>query len=260
MKLFVIGCGNMGSAIVEAIAEKSIFDEIEVFDNNAEKCARLKGATALPSIEDADINPDTFVLVAVKPQDIDPVLSALKGKMVSGSVLISIAAGVTTDRLTEGTDCHEVVRVMPNTPVLVGKGACGWSATSSIPEAQVGVVRAMLESFGIAVKVNDDDEMNALGTLSGCGPAYVFYFMEALVAGAVKLGMDKDAAKKLAMQTVLGGVMLAMDSDDDLETLRAKVTSKGGVTEQAIAKFDELNFKGMVAEAMQAAYDKTNQL
>lgn len=299
MKLFVIGCGNMGSAMVKALlgragtannskgqpstdgpttgstANNPVFESITVFDHSRERSNALGtlGAHVVNAVDEMNISADGAVLIAVKPQDLEPVFKVLKGKMAEGSLVISIATGVPIARFVEGTGCSRVVRVMPNTPVLVGAGASGWIASAMVTDDQKAVVKSMLESFGIAVEVDSEDQLDRLGTLSGCGPAYVYYFMEALIEGGVALGLNPEQALQLTIQTVQGGALLAthavqnnamlaenVTSLEVLQTLRAQVTSKGGVTEQAIRVFDENDFKTIVVKAMQAAYQRTQEL
>ena len=264
MKLLVIGFGNMGSAIVKALQtqESPLFESIIIFDRSEEKIAMAKemGVGVLDSLE--DMAEDEVVLLAVKPQDMDAALDQLKDKLKDNALLVSIAAGVTLARLKEKSGHEAVVRVMPNTPALVGQGASGFIASGGVGEEQRKVVKIMLESFGMAIELTNEDQIDMVTALSGSGPAYVFYFLEALIGGATNLGLSEEDALKLAIQTMAGGAELAKSVEglSGLEQLRSNVTSKGGTTEQAIAKFDEAQLKNIVAEAMKAAYDRAKEL
>lgn len=266
MKLLAIGFGNMGSAMIKALHEREtpLFDSIAVLDHSDEKrqVAREMGLEVWETLESAVIDDETVILLAVKPQDMDSVLEGLKGKMYSGALVVSIAAwGVTLEGLRAALSHDALVRVMPNTPALVGKAASGWIASDAVTEAHRDLVKNMLESFGVAVEVNSEDDLDKVTALSGSGPAYVFYFLEALIEGATELGLSEEQATQLALQTVLGGAELAKTTDglSGLKDLRAKVTSKGGTTEQAVNVFEDQNFKKIVQEAMKAAYDKTKE-
>ena len=256
MKLLVIGFGNMGSAIVKALlkAPDKLFEEILVMDHSEGKgrVAQEMGLRVVSDFEPADV-----VLLAVKPQDIEDVMPKIKADLV-----ISIAAGVSLTRLSNGISSGQVVRVMPNTPALVGTGASGWVAAPQVSADQKSLVKKMLETFGVAIEVKNDDQIDAVTALSGSGPAYVFYFIESLVAGAVELGLSEDEAQKLAVQTVLGGAELAKSAAgaEELIQLRENVTSKGGTTEKALQHLEAGDFKNLITGAMESAYNRAKQL
>ncbi len=266
MKLIVIGFGNMGSAIVKALQKRDepLFASIAVLDPSEEKraVAQDMGLEVWETLESAVIDEDSVILLAVKPQDMDDLLESLKGKLYAGALLMSIAAGVSLERLKAVSGHESIVRVMPNTPALVGKGASGWMVSEAVTAEQKDLVKKMLGSFGMAVEVTDEDQMDMVTALSGSGPAYVFYFLEALVEGGEELGLEEDVALKLALQTVVGGAALAESAKDldGLQQLCANVTSKGGTTEKAIEMFDEGELKKLVAEAMDAAYKRAKEL
>ena len=265
MNLLVIGFGNMGSAIVKALlaSEDPLFESIGIVEHSSEKIglARGLGINGFESLATAVIDKDTVVLLAVKPQDIDPVLESLKGRL-KGSLLISIAAGIAVKRLYEGTDHPAIVRVMPNTPALIEAGASGWFAAPEVTKDQKAITEAMLESFGIAVEVADENHIDVVTALSGSGPAYVFYFIEAMIEGAASLGLPKEQAQRLAIQTMIGSGQLAQTALnlDELKDLRERVTSKGGTTEQALQIFEKGMFKARITEAIEAAYARAKEL
>lgn len=299
MKLLVIGCGNMGGAIIRAVLEAQepgergrLFESVAVVDPSKEKMATFKErgcevATSLEELRDgAMAGANTMVVLAVKPQDVNSALAELKKSwekpdgttQSAGSFLVSIAAGVSMDRLIKGLGGDgsgrggiAVVRVMPNTPAQIGLGASGWMAAQSdqggavLSVEQQSAVVALLDLLGVSVEVSSEDELDAVTALSGSGPAYVFYFIEALVEGAEKLGLPREAAMRLAVQTVKGAAALAEGGEaranggatlEGLKNLRAQVTSKGGTTEQAVGVLEEAGFKAMVHAAMRAAYER----
>jgi len=268
MKLFVIGCGNMAGAMVKGIQSSGVelFDDIGIVNRSREKVEPLlsEGVSFWNDLESAmDFMDDqTMVMLGVKPQQLDPVFEQLNERIPAGALVLSIVAGVSLARLKESTGHEAVVRVMPNTPTLVGEGVSGWMASESVDNNWRTVVVNMLESFGSAVEVASDDEMDALSMISGCGPAYVFYFLESLIEGGIKLGLSEKQALDLAIETFKGGAELAREATSliDLKKLRANVTSKGGVTEQAIRVFDEHLLKGTIEMAMKAGYDRSKEL
>lgn len=293
MKLLLIGCGTMGGAIVRAVLDGKhgrLFESVTVVDPNEAKMATFKerGCEVATSLEELrgrannrpTVEPNTMVVLAVKPQDVDEALAALKKcwkkqgtrgqdtKSSHGSFLVSVAAGVSMERLRNGSGCEAVVRVMPNTPAQVGLGASGWMAAPVLTVEQKSAVVALLDLLGVSVEVSSEDELDAVTALSGSGPAYVFYFMEALVEGAEKLGLPREAAMRLAVQTVKGAAVLAEGGGETkssatlegLKSLRAQVTSKGGTTEQAIGVLEEAALKTAVHAAMRAAYERAKEM
>lgn len=261
MKLLVVGFGNMGSAIVKALclADAPLFEEILVMDRSVDKKRAVQKIGAKWA---NDFVPADVILLAVKPQDIKGVLLDLRKILTPKTLVVSIAAGVSLDRLTESLGHDRIVRVMPNTPALVGMGASGWVATATVSNPQKKLVKKILESFGTTIEVKNDDEIDMVTALSGSGPAYVFYFMESLVEGAVKLGLSEDEALKLAIQTVRGGVELArgVQNLEEIKQLRKNVTSKGGTTEKALLLMEEAHLKKIVSKAMLAAYKRAKEL
>lgn len=261
MKLLVIGFGNMGSAVVKALsgADVPLFDKILIMDRSADKkhFVQKMGHKWVNNFVKTDV-----VLIAVKPQDITKVLEDLKKILTPKTLVISIAAGVSLERLAKGLGHDRVVRVMPNTPALVNMGASGWVASKAVTKVQKKLVKKILESLGAVIEVKNDDEIDMVTALSGSGPAYVFYFMESLVEGAVKLGLFEPDALKLAIQTVRGGAELAKGVGElnELKQLRKNVTSKGGTTEQALSFMEKGGFKKIIAEAMLAAYKRAKEL
>lgn len=204
----------------------------------------------------------TLVLIAVKPQDIDGVLVALRERLKEGAVVVSVAAGVSLERLRNGCAFDAVVRVMPNTPAVIGQGASAWIATAEVSEDGRRAVTALLDACGTCVEVDSEATLDAVCTLSGCGPAYVFQFMKGLIEGGLALGLSPEVAEKLALQTVIGAAALAAQDPtlDGLETATRRVASKGGVTERALAVLETDDFKGVLKKAMKAAHDRTIEL
>jgi pyrroline-5-carboxylate reductase len=149
---------------------------------------------------------------------------------------------------------------MPNTPSLIGAGAMGLTALSTVTESQKQAAHAIMKSVGLVVWVASDDEIDAVTALSGSGPAYVFKFIEALIDGGVALGLTPEHARSLALATLSGATQLAQASDEPLATLRERVTSKGGTTAAALDVLAENNFSEIVQQAMQAAHKRAGEL
>lgn len=251
----------MGGAILGGLISSGAVkrDAAVGFDNDPAKCAvaRKKYAIAISGVE-ALAHCD-IVILAVKPQNMEGVLEEIS--LYGGDRLyISIAAGITTARIEKTLGARpRVIRVMPNTPALVGEGI---SALCKGRYASAKDLKAADEIFsGVGETVNISEKYFDLVTaVSGSGPAYFFYLKEALIGAALRLGMDRATARKLVSKTALGAARLLMESGSDPEDLRRRVTSKGGTTEQAIKVFERSGMKKIVEKAVMAAAKRSRQL
>lgn len=209
----------------------------------------------LDAIDGADIT-----VLAVKPQDMDQVMSEINGSLGKDNAVISIAAGVKMATLVKGLNHPAVIRVMPNTPAQIGAGMCVWTASEEVKDTTIETTRKILQTTGEELYVSDEKLVDMATALSASGPAYVFQFIEALIDGGVYLGMPRDAARKLAIQTVLGSVLLAKDSGRHPAELKDMVTSPGGTTVEALLALEQGGFTASVIQAVRAAYEKSKAL
>jgi pyrroline-5-carboxylate reductase len=201
------------------------------------------------------------VVLAVKPQILQSVCRQLAHHTNANVLFISIAAGVRShdiDRWLGGNQA--IVRCMPNTPALLRVGASALFANAGVSGAQKIIASSILQAVGTSLWVTDEAELDAVTAVSGSGPAYFFLLLEAMQAAAVKLGLSAQIARDLCVQTALGAARMAIDCGVDAATLRARVTSKGGTTEQAIGSFEAAGFHTMVENALAAACEKSRQL
>jgi pyrroline-5-carboxylate reductase len=202
---------------------------------------------------------DTLVL-AVKPQDMRPALASL-ATAVRGKLVVSIAAGITLGALSRWLGGHrKLVRCMPNTPALIGAGIAGLFALPEVSAEERQRAEAILRAVGDVVWLEDERLLDAVTAVSGSGPAYVFWFIEQLADSAVRLGLPREAALRLALQTVLGAARLAAASTKAPADLRKDVTSKGGTTEAALAVFDAEKLAERFARALEAAARRSEEL
>ena len=199
-------------------------------------------------------------MLAVKPQTLDAVMAELAGKLNPKSLVFSIIAGKKMETLVEGLKHQAVVRAMPNTPAQIGKGVTVWTATPDVTAAQRIKAEAIVTVMGRGIYVGDESYLDLATAVSGSGPAYVFLFMEALIAGAQDIGMPKEMAKTLVFQTLLGSAEFARASDKDLAELRRNVTSPGGTTAEALKVFEQGDFTDLVKKAVAAAYRRAQEL
>ena len=202
---------------------------------------------------------DTLVL-AVKPQDMRPALASL-ATAVHGKLVVSIAAGITLEALSRWLGGHrKLVRCMPNTPALVGAGITGLYALPEVDKNEREKAETVLRAVGEIVWLPEERLLDPVTAISGSGPAYVFWFIEQLADSAVRMGIARDAAVKLALQTVLGAAKLAAASSKPPSELRRDVTSKGGTTEAALAVFDAEKLAERFARALEAAARRSEEL
>jgi pyrroline-5-carboxylate reductase len=199
------------------------------------------------------------VVLAVKPQDLEKVASQMS-ELEESQLLLSILAGTKLERLRAQFRHRLIVRAMPNTPAQVGLGMTVWTSTSEVAQAHVDLARTLLASLGDELYVPDEKYVDMATSLSGSGPAYVFLFIEALIDGAVAIGMPRPMAERLALQTVRGSVEYLAQAGRHPAELRNMVTSPGGTTAAALHELEKGSLRTLVAEAIAAAYDRTKTL
>ncbi len=263
-RLGFIGSGNMAEALCRGILKAELVPpgDIIASDPSPERrqlFARARHVTATPDnlevLHFADV-----IILAIKPQQLDAVLTEIGGKVSLDHHLISIVAGATTARieksLPRGT---RLIRAMPNTPMLVGQGMTALARGRHATEADLTLARAIF-SAASEVIVLDESLMDVVTATSGSGPAYFFYFVEAIVEGAVAEGLSRDQAIKLAAVTMGGAAELLSKSSQSPEELRLKVTSPGGTTEAALKFMEEANLKDIITSAVRAAARRSKEL
>lgn len=265
-----IGGGNIAEALIKGlIASKTVTaSQIHVSDKLPERqiyIAEKYGVEVLNNHE-ATARADV-VFIMVKPNDVAGVLKEIAPVLTKEKLLISAAAGVTTDKIIDTLTrtglarAVSVVRAMPNTPAIVREGATAICAGEGAGKEALRLAEALFKAVGRVVVLRDESLMDAVTGLSGSGPAYIFLIMEGLSEGGVKAGLPKDIAEALAVQTALGAARLAMESKDkSLEELRRMVTSPGGTTIEGLKKLEEGNIKEVLISAVEAAAKRAREL
>ena len=264
-KISFIGGGNMAQALISGLVSCGVKPSlITVADPSSEAREQLaaKGLNTVDPTTDAKaavIGADIVVL-AVKPQVMKAVVSGF-ADVLDKQLVISVAAGLSTALLSNMLGGYSnIVRAMPNTPAMIQMGATGLYGTDDISAEQKQLATAVMEASGLVMWVDNEEHMHAVTAVSGSAPAYMFYFIEAMVDGAVALGLDKEQASALAMQTMLGSAKMAMGSEDAPSELRRKVTSPNGTTQAAIESMQANDISRQIVEAMQACYDRSQAL
>lgn len=252
----------MASAIIGKMVDSGFYGaNISVIDPNSEKREKLHADFGVNSYAEAGpwIEKQENILLAVKPQQLPEAIRQIMPFTNQTAAFISIAAGVRTSDLAAMLQTERIVRVMPNTPIKVGLGVCGIYLATSDPELEE-VTKNIFEPCGEIIWCEREEMIESITAISGSGPAYVFFFMEALERTAVKFGFNPEQARALAVATVRGASELAKESSDSLSELRAKVTSKGGTTFEAIKVMEDHNFLDLMQEAMQACKNRAIEL
>ncbi len=266
MNISFIGGGNMARAIIGGLKNNDFdMSAITAIDPDVKKreqlAAEFNVQVSDSYVENDNINKRSHVIVlAVKPQQMREVCEQLS-KKISSQLIISIAAGIRTADISRWLDNYpSVVRVMPNTPAQIQAGVSALFAMPNVNQLQQDRASTILGAVGTTLWLDDEAKMDAVTAISGSGPAYVFYLIEALQDAAISLGMTAEESSMLAVQTFAGASLLASQSSADIKTLRAQVTSRGGTTEQGILALETANIKKIILAAAQAAADKSKSL
>jgi len=261
-KIGIIGVGNMGEAILKALISKANIksDSVIIFDidrqklNALEKSLKVKTASSIK-----DITKAKYIFLVVKPKDYKDVLSSLKESISENNIIISVLAGIKIESIKNIIGEIPVVRIMPNTPMLVGEGAIGVAFDNLIKEDDKIYLSKLFSSIGETVFVKEEF-LDAITGLSGSGPAYVFTFIEAMVLGGVKMGLSYEDSLKLTVQTVLGSAKMLKEIKEHPAILRDKVSSPAGTTIYALHELEKRGFKDAVISAVEQATKRSREL
>jgi pyrroline-5-carboxylate reductase len=264
MKIAFIGGGNMAEAILSSVLAKGITKakEITVSDVAENKRVSLQHKYQVDVTDNnvEAIKGKDIVVLAIKPQIFGEVAPQLKGRLKPGQLVISILAGKSLQSLRSGLAHDCIVRSMPNTPAQIGEGMTVWTPTAQVGALQQRWAASILGVMGAEICVDDEKYLDMTTAVSGSGPAYVFFWVEAMTEAAVKLGFTPEVALKLVMQTLLGSAHLLQKSGKTPAELRRMVTSPGGTTAEAIATFEKGGFTALVTQAVTAAYERAKSL
>jgi pyrroline-5-carboxylate reductase len=265
-----LGAGNMAEALIKGLVSSNIVTAGQILAGEKRK-DRLVHVAEKYEIKVHNKNFEVakgadIILLTVKPADLAGVLEEIAPELSGDKLLISVAAGKTTDTISGHLhrgglkSAVPIIRVMPNTPALVGAGATAVFAGPGVKKNQLQIAEAIFKAVGSVVQVTDEALMDAITGLSGSGPAYVFLFMEALVDAGVRAGIPVKTARTLVRQTTLGSARLAMESGMDLAELKQMVTSPGGTTIEGLKKLEEGKLHQVVEKAVEAATKRAKEL
>jgi pyrroline-5-carboxylate reductase len=261
LKIGFIGAGNMASALIKGIQQQHA-TFVHVVDVNEAALSNWEqefAATSSTEISQQFAPLDAIVL-AVKPQQLQLVAKQL-APFLKQQVIVSVAAGIRTQDLSRWLNGYQnIVRAMPNTPAMIGLGMTGLYAMESVTSDQRQLAQTLMAAVGSTLWVEQESQIDAITAMSGSGPAYVFYFLEAMQAAGVQLGFSEAQAKQLALATFQGATQLAQRSPEDLHELRARVTSKGGTTYAGLSSMEQSDVKTAIVKAIAAANARAKEL
>jgi len=257
----VIGAGVMGEALIAGLISFGVRPAlISISEKRKERSDELVSRYKVSAATLSDVCKSDVLLLVTKPQDMQGLLSEIKDQLGSTTVIVTFAAGKKISFISEQTGgSNPVIRVMPNTPTLVGKGAAAMSLGNGVSDEQREYVKGFLGATGKVIEVAEDLQ-DAVTATSGSGPAYFFAFVESMIAGAKKLGLSDADATTLTVQTIVGSAALLAETGESATTLREKVTSPNGTTAAALASFESSHLSQIVADAMAAAHKRSQEL
>lgn len=264
MRIGFIGGGNMASALIGGLLARGVAsDALVVVEPVAAQRDALRERFGVATLAQADAGSlrhcDVCVL-AVKPQQMRAAVAGLHDALAH-SLVVSVAAGIRAADLSRWLGGHRrIVRAMPNTPALIGRGVTGLAALPGLADADRDLAARLLSAVGVTVWVDDESRLDAVTAVSGSGPAYVFLLVEAMQASARALGLDEDQARTLTRHTVAGAAELALHSDEPASTLRERVTSPGGTTAAALAVLEAGGFRSLFVDALAAAARRGSEM
>jgi pyrroline-5-carboxylate reductase len=257
-----LGGGNMASALIGGLVARGVpasaIRVVDPFEDARQRLARTLGVQTLTA-PDAAFGASDVLVLAVKPQQFRDAVASL-APLLQNNLIISVAAGIRLQDMQRWMGTARLVRAMPNTPALAGMGMTGLAAAAGLSGDDRAIATAVAEAVGQCVWVEDDSQIDAVTAISGSGPAYVFYFIEAMERAATEMGLSAEQGRKLAVETFRGAAALAAESPEPVSTLRERVTSKGGTTYAALTSMDAGGIKDAFVRAMHAAATRGREM
>ncbi|GIZ12588.1 pyrroline-5-carboxylate reductase [Pseudomonas sp. NCCP-436] len=258
-----IGAGNMAASLIGGLRAQGVpADSIRASEPSSEQRSRLEQNHGIATFADNTeaIRGADLIVLAVKPQVMKAVCLDLAPHLSTDQLIVSIAAGISCASLEEWLGPRPVVRCMPNTPALLRQGVSGLFANARVSAAQKAQAEQLLSAVGLALWLDEEIQLDAVTAVSGSGPAYFFLLIEAMTSAGEQLGLPRETAARLSIQTALGAARMASESDVDATELRRRVTSPNGTTEAAIRTFQAGGFEALVQQALDAAARRSAEL
>jgi pyrroline-5-carboxylate reductase len=261
MKISFIGTGTMASSIIKCITEKGLYRKEDITGSgprlkSLEEVKERYGINITQKNIEAAKSVD-IVILSIKPQVFPAVAEEIKETLSDSQIVVSIMAGVDIETLQRGLLHKKIVRAMPNTPAQIGEGMTVWTSTKELREKEREEVEKIFSSMGKQLYFEEEQYVDMATALSGTGPAYVFLFLEAMIAAGVHLGFSRRDSKELVFQTTLGSVLFAINSEKHTSELRDMVTSPGGTSADALYEMEKGSFRTIIEKAVYSAFKRT---
>lgn len=264
IKIAFIGSGAMAGAMIVGLLREKLADPENLFasDPREDRGFELREKYGVQPFTDniAAVKEADVVVLSIKPQRLSAVLSDLKGKIPEKALVLSIIAGATIEKMSEGLSHGKIIRTMPNTPARIGEGITVWTASASVSDEQKEQARQILSALGEEIFVEDESYLDMATALSGTGPAYVYMFMEAMIDAGVHMGFPRRISEKLVVQTMRGSVNFYEKNDMHVAALRNQVTSSGGTSAEALYYLEKAGVRTAISRAIWAAYQRSLEL
>lgn len=264
LRIAILGCGNMGQAFAKAFLQYNLIrrEDLLLIGRDDAQCGRLRSTHSDVPIGLLDEHTGYYdvVVVAVKPQDFGAAAAGLRAVLRPHQMVLSIMGGIPIARLQRELGHQQVMRAMPNTPVLLGMGITGFSAAPDVERSRLHQVENLLNATGRSIFLEDESMLDAVTAVSGSGPAYFYYIVQAMMRAGQELGFSESVAGLLVKQTMLGAFHLLNNSDQSLDQLIANVASKGGTTEAALREFRAGNLQETLVAGIKAAQQRATEL
>lgn len=264
MKILIIGGGNMGLTYAKAFINAHIVQSNQLMileKNNTGKISDLESLKLAKIYTNPSVVKEAeLIILSVKPQDVSGLFSEIKSYMNENHIILSIMAGITIQRIKDGLEVTKVIRAMPNLPSQIGVGMTAFTSTEAVSKNEEQWIQNLLQTTGKAIYVQNEQLINAVTAISGSGPAYVYYFMDAMIRAAEEMGLTGSVAELLVEQTFTGALDLLKLNTDDCQTWIEKVSSKGGTTEAAIKTFNSHHLDNTIIEGAKAAFNRAEEL
>lgn len=265
MKIAILGAGNMGLSFSKSFLKYDLIkpENLYLITRNQEKFSKISNEfphSKISTFEEIETVDADLIIIAVKPQDFQHVAENFRFKLKESQMILSIMAGITIEKIQKQMNHPLVVRAMPNSPTLLGMGITGYTAAQGISFSQLISIERLLNSTGRSVYLENEDLLNGVTALSGSGPAYFYYIVDAMIKAGIEMGIDENLSKLFVNQTMLGAYHLINNSEKNLEELIKDVASKGGTTEAALKTFNENNFKDILKSGILNAEKRAKEL
>jgi pyrroline-5-carboxylate reductase len=264
MNILVVGGGNMGKTFAQSFLNAHIIrkNQLHILEKDEEKVNALNELNiGVANCEPGEyISEAEIIILAVKPQDVKALYPVIQPYMRPEQIVLSIMAGIRMSDIKKNLGATRIVRAMPNLPCQVGMGATAYIANNEVPSKDIAFIQLLLETTGLAIQVEKEDQLDAVTAISGSGPAYVYYFMEAMILAGMQMGFSREDSTRLVTQTFLGSVELFLKNNISCEEWIRRVASKGGTTEAALNIFNQHDVKNAIGKGLLRAELRAKEL